>query len=188
MRRLDAVSAQSYPQIARLGPKVLVNQGLGALSSGDVETVTGADTFGRVLLPVVVETPRHVALGDRLSYLSERPLAPGTLLRVPLGRRTVPGMVWDGKPEPLPEGSALRSVAEVVAALPPLPEDWRALVAFAASYYQRSLGEMALAVLPPELRKLDAAALLCLPIALLRRTAEVAIKLILGARKTGSER
>lgn len=36
--------------------------------------------------------------------------------------------------------------------------------------------------------KLDAAALLCLPIALLRRTAEVAIKLFLGARKTGSAR
>ena len=110
-------------------------------------------------LPVVVETPRHVALGERLSYLSERPLPPGTLLRVPLGRRTVPGMVWDGEPEALPEGSALREVAEVVAALPPLPADWRALVAFAAGYYQRSLGEMALAVLPPELRKLDAAAL-----------------------------
>jgi primosomal protein N' (replication factor Y) (superfamily II helicase) len=159
LRRLDAVSSQSYPQIARISLKVLVNQGLGAISSGDIETVTAADSPGPLLLPVVVETPRHVALGDRLSYLSERPLAPGTLLRVPLGRRTVPGMVWDGDPEPLPEGSALRSVAEAVTALPPLPADWRALVAFAASYYQRALGEMALAVLPPELRKLDATAL-----------------------------
>jgi hypothetical protein len=31
-----------------------------------------------------------------------------------------------------------------------------ALVEFAASYYQRSVGELALAVLPPELRRLDA--------------------------------
>jgi primosomal protein N' (replication factor Y) len=40
-------------------------------------------------------------------------------------------------------------------ALPPLGTEWRALVAFAAAYYQRGLGELALAVLPPELRKLD---------------------------------
>jgi primosomal protein N' (replication factor Y) len=39
--------------------------------------------------------------------------------------------------------------------LPPLGADWRALVDFAAAYYQRGVGELALAVLPPELRKLD---------------------------------
>ncbi len=111
------------------------------------------------VLPVVVDTPRHAALGDCLSYLGERPLAPGTLLRVPLGRRSVPGLVWDGEAAVPPEGAELRPVAEVVDALPPLPADWRELVAFAAGYYQRGLGELALAVLPPELRKLDAAAL-----------------------------
>ena len=49
----------------------------------------------------------------------------------------------------------LRPVIEALDALPPLPADWRALVEFTARYYQRSLGEVALAVLPPELRKLD---------------------------------
>src|SRR5690606_16765008 len=39
--------------------------------------------------------------------------------------------------------------------LPPLADDWRELVDFAAAYYQRGTGELALAVLPPELRKLD---------------------------------
>ena len=39
--------------------------------------------------------------------------------------------------------------------MPVLDADWRALVAFAAAYYQRGLGELALSVLPPELRKLD---------------------------------
>jgi hypothetical protein len=43
--------------------------------------------------------------------------------------------------------------------LPPLAPAWRRLVDFAASYYQRSVGELALAVLPPELRKLDDAGL-----------------------------
>ena len=33
---------------------------------------------------------------------------------------------------------------------------WRDLVGFAAGYYQRSLGEVALAALPPQLRELDA--------------------------------
>jgi primosomal protein N' (replication factor Y) (superfamily II helicase) len=106
---------------------------------------------------VAVETPQHSALGDTLDYTSEQPLAPGTLVRVPLGRRTVHGLVWDVPAQP---GSAavpaqLRAVQEALHGLPPLPDDWRALVAFAAGYYQRSLGEMALAVLPPELRKLD---------------------------------
>jgi primosomal protein N' (replication factor Y) len=40
--------------------------------------------------------------------------------------------------------------------LPPLPPSWRALVDFAAGYYQRGTGELALSVLPPELRKLTA--------------------------------
>jgi len=49
----------------------------------------------------------------------------------------------------------LRPVTAVLDALPPLPADWRALVEFAATYYQRSIGELALSVLPPDLRKLD---------------------------------
>ncbi len=111
---------------------------------------------------VALETPRHAALGACLSYRSEQPLAPGTLLRVPLGRREVPGLVWDAEPAgapALPEGSELREVADVFGALPPLPTDWRALVSFAAAYYQRGVGELAMAVLPPELRKMDSAAL-----------------------------
>ena len=43
------------------------------------------------LVAVALETPRHAALAPCLSYRSERVLAPGTLLRVPLGRREVPG-------------------------------------------------------------------------------------------------
>ena len=114
---------------------------------------------------VAVETPAHAGLGDTLDYESEQPLAPGTLLRVPLGRRAVPGLVWDQAGD---EGRAaarqgggyeLRPVGEVLACLPPLPLSWRRLVEFAARYYQRGLGELARAVLPPELRKLDDAGL-----------------------------
>jgi len=108
----------------------------------------------RVVLRVAVETPQHTGLAAPLDYLSERMLPPGTLLTVPLGKRQVPGVVWDGAPE-AESPVALREVSQALDALPPLGAPWRALVDFAAAYYQRSTGEIALSVLPPELRKLD---------------------------------
>ncbi len=93
-----------------------------------------------------------------LDYASEQALSPGTLLRVPLGRREVAGIVWDADPDAAtqaPEGVDIKPVAAVLDALPPLPADWRRLMDFAAAYYQRAVGELALSVLPPELRQLD---------------------------------
>jgi primosomal protein N' (replication factor Y) len=106
---------------------------------------------------VAVETPQHAGMVDLLDYESEQTLGPGTLVLVPLGHRVVPGIVWQaGEPDPTEAAAReLRPVQEALLALPPLPAAWCALVAFAARYYQRSLGELALAVLPPELRKLD---------------------------------
>ncbi len=109
-------------------------------------------------LPVALDAPRHAGLGALLDYASEQALAPGTLLRVPLGRREVAGLVWDADPDPdagMPEGVEIKPVAAVLDALPPLPADWRQLLDFAAAYYQRGVGELALSVLPPELRQLD---------------------------------
>ena len=105
---------------------------------------------------IAVETPQHAGLGPCLDYTSEELLAPGTLVRVPLGKRDVPGIVWQAGGGNAGAGVALRPVRQALTALPPLSDDWRELVAFAAGYYQRGLGELALAVLPPELRKLDA--------------------------------
>ncbi|SHM10325.1 replication restart DNA helicase PriA [Rhizobacter sp. OV335] len=115
-------------------------------------------TDSATALPVAVETPQHSGLQGTLDYLSERPLPPGTLVRVPLGRREVPGIVWPGDPSSEPS-LALKPIAQVMESLPPLSTRWCELVGFAAAYYQRSVGEMALAVLPPELRKLDDAQL-----------------------------
>ena len=47
------------------------------------------------VLAVAVETPRHSAVGGLLDYRAAAPLPAGTLLRVPLGRRDVPGIVWE---------------------------------------------------------------------------------------------
>jgi len=117
---------------------------------------------------VAIDAPQYAGMSSLLTYESEQTLSPGLLVRVPLGRREVTGLAWDAdfasldataaqavaageEPAPL----LLRPVIEALDALPPLPADWRALVEFTARYYQRSLGEVALAVLPPELRKLD---------------------------------
>jgi len=108
------------------------------------------------LVQVAVSTPAHSAVGDLLSYASPAPLPPGTLVRVPLGTREVLGVVWDEPEAPaaLPAGMAPRAVAGVLAGIAPLDAAWRALVAFTARYYQRALGEVALAALPPQLREL----------------------------------
>ena len=106
---------------------------------------------------VAVQTPAHSSMGELLTYASSVPLVAGTLVRVPLGSREVLGVVWGATlPDPL---LALKSVGAALDALAPLGDAWRDLVAFAARYYQRSLGEVALAALPPQLRDLSTAQL-----------------------------
>ncbi|OJU90287.1 MAG: primosomal protein N' [Burkholderiales bacterium 66-5] len=111
-------------------------------------------------LHVAVQTPVHSSVAGPLSYLHDTALPAGTLVRVPLGRREVLGIVWEGPGDAPgdapPAGAELRAIAGVLPGLPPLPEPWRRLVAFAARYYQRGLGEVALAALPPSLRELSA--------------------------------
>jgi primosomal protein N' (replication factor Y) (superfamily II helicase) len=108
------------------------------------------------IVQVALHTPSHSGVGDLLSYASERPLAPGTLVRVPLGTREVLGVVWDTDEATgeLPDGATLRAIAGVLEGVAPLDVPWRRLVAFAARYYQRALGEIAMAALPPQLRDL----------------------------------
>ena len=106
-------------------------------------------------LQVVVATPAHSAIAGPLTYRSELPLTPGTLVRVPLGKREVLGVVWGNLDA---SGDLLeiqtKSIAGVLDGLVPLNANWRSLVSFTASYYQRSFGEVALAALPPQLREL----------------------------------
>ncbi|MGV8804827.1 MAG: replication restart helicase PriA [Polaromonas sp.] len=107
-------------------------------------------------LQVVVAVPAHSAIAGPLTYKSATALPPGTLVRVPFGRREVLGVVWDALP-----GSGdvaedtLRDIAGALDGLAPLSATWRQLVTFTAHYYQRSLGEVALAALPPQLRELS---------------------------------
>ena len=107
-----------------------------------------------VVLHIAVDAP----LWDALDYTHTEALVPGTLVRVPLGRQTVGGVVLDAAGPARAASATLRAVTEVVDALPPLGADWLALLRFAASYYQRPLGELMGAALPGWLRSRSAAA------------------------------
>ncbi len=111
-----------------------------------------------VVLRVAVDAPHHTGLIGPLDYISEHMLSPGTLVSVPFGRREVPGVVWSGEPGGM-AAADLKPISHALASLTPLSVAWLELVEFASAYYQRSVGEVALSVLPPELRKLDDAQL-----------------------------
>jgi primosomal protein N' (replication factor Y) len=106
---------------------------------------------------VAVATPQHAGLQGLLDYRHPTALPPGSLVRVPLGRREVLGVVW-GAAETGEAVEAAVELREVIALLPlpALDPAWRRLVAFAADYYQRNLGEFALQALPIGLQAVDA--------------------------------
>ena len=115
-------------------------------------------------IAVLVNTPAHAGIGPLLTYTSAEPLPPGSLVRVPLGSRETLGVVWTppvtedpGHTDPLVLGTpVMRPIAGRLEGVAPLQPAWCQLVAFAAQYYQRSMGEVALAALPPQLRDLSA--------------------------------
>jgi primosomal protein N' (replication factor Y) len=75
---------------------------------------------------------------------------------VPFGNREVLGVVW-GVHSTAPQTLSTHTLRQVIAVLEtvaPLSAHWLQLVQFTAHYYQRSLGEVAMAALPPQLRDL----------------------------------
>jgi primosomal protein N' (replication factor Y) (superfamily II helicase) len=77
---------------------------------------------------------------------------PGMLVRVPFGRRDVVGLICEVNAHSDVPANKLRDVIEICAACPPLSAQWLDLAGFAADYYQRGLGEVALPALPQALR------------------------------------
>ena len=106
------------------------------------------------LLQVLVATPAHSRLSGPLAYKSEAFLPAGTLVRVPLGSRDTLGLVWPGEPS-APPLAQIKPIHEALTDIAPLDAHWMELMAFAAAYYQRSVGEFALGSLPPSLRDLS---------------------------------
>ena len=126
-----------------------------------MNTPSQIDPATAAQVAVLVHTPAYSQITGALTYLSPQDLPPGTLVRVPLGQRELLGVVWDphgasdSADYPALDPSKLRPVVAALDALAPLSASWRALIRFAANYYQRSAGEVALAALPPQLRDIS---------------------------------
>nr|WP_246174717.1 primosomal protein N' [Pandoraea bronchicola] len=85
-------------------------------------------------------------------YRLDQAASPGQLVQVPFGRRQVVGVVWELTQRSEVDPAKLRDVTSVWHELPPLGGDWRDLMQFAARYYQRGIGEVALPAVPGHLR------------------------------------
>ncbi|MEX3935944.1 primosomal protein N' [Paraburkholderia phymatum] len=87
-------------------------------------------------------------------YRCEAVLSParGMLVSVPFGKRHVVGLIAEVTAHSEVPPDRLKSVAGVCAACPPLSAHWLQLAQFAADYYQRGIGEVALPALPQALR------------------------------------
>jgi primosomal protein N' (replication factor Y) len=106
------------------------------------------------ILRIAVDSPLDFALDYRWQSEDSTGVFPqvGQLALVPFGRREVVGLIveiLDGSDLP---SDKLKSVLELRHQVAPLSPAWIALCQFAADYYQRPLGEVALPGLPKNLR------------------------------------
>jgi primosomal protein N' (replication factor Y) len=111
------------------------------------------------ILTVALDTPLNSLFDYRWPCEAGAEPLPGQLALVSFGRREVVGLIvtvghqTEVPPEKLKDALAVRSQ------LAPLSAAWLALATFAADYYQRPLGEVALPGLPKNLRVLTTVAL-----------------------------
>lgn len=77
---------------------------------------------------------------------------PGQLVSVPFGRRHSVGLVCEVTQHSDVPAAKLKAVDRFCHQCPPMSEQWIGLVRFAALYYQRGIGEVALPALPQVLR------------------------------------
>ncbi len=108
------------------------------------------------ILRIALDTPAAASAGEGLyDYRWAGPSKVGQLVIVPFGSRTLVGLVVEVSDAATVEPERLRDATAIVEGLAPLSQEWLALVRFAARYYHRSLGEVALPSLPSPLRQAD---------------------------------
>jgi len=112
------------------------------------------------ILQIVLDTPLDRTFDYRWRRNGDEPLPQvGQLAIVPFGRREVAGLIIGLAEQTEVPADKLKDVLAVRSQLAPLPPQWLALCGFAAEYYQRPLGEVALPGLPKNLRTLATTAL-----------------------------
>jgi len=103
-----------------------------------------------MILQVVLDTPVERVF-DYLWYGEDIPL-PGQFALLPFGRREMMGLIVAVQHDSVLTRDKLKSVIAVRHQLAPVSADWIALCQFAADYYQRPLGEVALPAVPKNVR------------------------------------
>jgi len=106
------------------------------------------------ILQIALDVPLDILfdyrwLGDGKSVLLPKP---GQLALVPFGHREIVGIIVAVKQDSDLSNNKIRDVIAVRNQLAPVSEAWMAMCRFAADYYQRPLGEIALPCLPKKLR------------------------------------
>ena len=108
------------------------------------------------ILRIALDTPAAAIAGDGLyDYRWAGPAEVGQLVLAPFGSRMLVGLVAEITDAATIEPERLRDATAIVAGLSPLSSEWLTFVRFAARYYHRSLGEVALPSLPALLRRPD---------------------------------
>lgn len=110
------------------------------------------------ILKIALDTPLDICFDYSWSMADGLP-EPGQLVQVPFGKREMTGLIVGIQQESTVAANKLKAALSITQQLPALSAQWIALCQFAADYYHRPLGEVALPSLPKNLRKADAVAL-----------------------------
>lgn len=120
------------------------------------------DASSDVIVQVALDVPSYVNMQaggaptheQLFDYVAKTPAVIGQRVLVPFGRQVLLGLVAGiGRSENAPK--TLRDVHAVLDDIAPLSANCLELLRFAATYYQRSLGEVALPALPALLRRVE---------------------------------
>jgi primosomal protein N' (replication factor Y) len=113
------------------------------------------------ILKIALDAPLDILFDYRWEPTADEPNAPqiGQLAQVSFGKREAIGLIVAINAGVSAETRTLKPIIKVHSNLPPLDATWIALCQFAAEYYQRPLGEVALPALPKNLRTIKSVAL-----------------------------
>ncbi|MDB5823755.1 MAG: primosomal protein [Herminiimonas sp.] len=113
------------------------------------------------ILQVVIDAPLDTVFDYRwLQTIAGMPVPQaGQIVIVPFGRRDVAALIVAVVGHSALDPAQIKDVIAVRSDLAPLTADWFGLCRFAAAYYQRPLGEVALPALPKNLRAGNAVSL-----------------------------
>ncbi|MFZ6871451.1 primosomal protein N' [Undibacterium sp. Di27W] len=118
----------------------------------------------QVYLRVALDTPLDTTFDYRWTAQEEGGITAdlpqiGQLVALPFGRQEVVGLIMDVVSETDVPPAKLRDVIAVRHELPAMNREWLALCQFAAEYYQRPIGEVAIPALPRNLKAIKTVSL-----------------------------